>query len=79
MKILHRGKTKEVKDNWFWRCPKCHTIGYHETEDGYKGICCGEYQYFFCPVCGEQIRDNRYFNRLIAWMLWMWYECKNKK
>ena len=74
MKILHIGKPKEFKDNWFWRCPKCHTIGYHETDDKYvEGSSEGWYA-FKCPVCNGQIRNNRYFNRLIAWLLWIWYE-----
>ena len=79
MKILHRGKTKEFKDNWFWRCPKCHTIGYHETEDGYTCSYSSGEMGFSCPICGSEIKNNKYINRIIAWILWIWYEYKKQK
>lgn len=70
MKILYEGKIKRPKDNWFWRCPKCHTIGYHETDDQYVECSSEGWNAFKCPVCHGQIRNNRYFNRLIAWLLY---------
>ena len=69
MKIINKG---ELKDNWYWMCPKCRTIGYHETDDGYNIL-----QYtdryrikaFKCPTCGEPIWNNKYCNRLLAWII----------
>lgn len=70
MKILFEGKIKQRKDNWYWRCPECHTIGYHETDDNYTSICSDGHMSFLCPICHREIRDDRYLNRLIAWLLY---------
>lgn len=68
-------KKKEKKDTWYWRCPKCHTIGLHEDGDSYTE--CGSewspfeqdikmWLGFKCPICGHSIKDNKPFNKLIA-------------
>ena len=69
MKILSKGKVRPKADNWYWRCPKCHTIGYHETDDGYDSFSTEGWYGFHCPECGERIRDNMYLNRLIAFII----------
>ena len=69
MKIIKEGKIKPYKDNYYWRCPKCHTLGYHETEDSYTGCSSEGYCFFSCPMCGEDIRDDRYLNKFFAWLL----------
>ena len=76
MLILHQGKIKPFTDNWYWRCPKCHAIGYHETDDKYTEGCSDGWLAFKCPVCGQQIRNDRYFNRFIAWLLFQIYYIK---
>lgn len=73
MKIFHKGEKKIYKDNWFWICPSCHSVGYHETEDGYTEASTDGWSAFKCPICSKQIRDNNYFNRLIAWILYKFY------
>ncbi len=70
MKILHEGKSKPYTDNWYWRCPNCHTIGYHETEDHYEECSTEKWYAFRCPICDERIKNDRYFNRFIAWLLY---------
>lgn len=76
MKILYKGRIKPKTDNWYWRCHRCHTIGYHETDDNYKECSSEGWYAFRCPICCEQIRNDRYFNRLIAWLL---YKVKYRK
>ena len=68
MKIIKEGKLPEYKDNYYFRCPKCHTIGYHETNDHYIGGSSEGYCFFRCPVCGKEIQNNWYLNRFVAWV-----------